>query len=163
MIPRCSYCRARIGASHSGSCSSDTALDGLAEVLEIDCKPLCAIIGAPCPETNDPASVLAANCGRYCTNWVDGISETHGDGSGRFIQETYKGCFLRRISTYLVSVTAHANHASASADKAASVAQKSGEVASTLLRMVTGAQRMIEQPAQQAQQPQQLAGGKSGG
>ena len=90
---------------------------------------VCAIIGAPCPETNDPQSALAKQAGRYCPNWVDAIPETHSDGSGRFTQEIYKGCLIPKLVPYLVSIASYANHAGASADKAATQAQEASSAA----------------------------------
>ena len=56
-------------------------------------KPICAIIGAVCPRTNDPENPHHKT-NLYCPNWVDGIAETHTDGSGP--GRPRWACWLRR-------------------------------------------------------------------
>ncbi len=71
----------------------------------------CVLANRPCPETADASKPL------YCPLWVDAVPEVVRDGSGRIVaEETFRGCFLRRLPLYLVSVTASAGQAAASAD-----------------------------------------------
>lgn len=100
-------------------------------------SPVCAVINAPCPETNDPLSNQAKKEGRFCNFWVDGIPETHTDGSGRFTQQIYKGCLIPKIPVYLVSIASQANHAGASADKAATESHRAAATVAQIFGRVT--------------------------
>lgn len=84
----------------------------------------CALVGRPCPETADATK----RC--YCPLWVEGIPEVERDGSGRLVAETiYRGCFVRRLPLYLVSVTASAGQSAASADQARNAALEARDAA----------------------------------
>lgn len=78
-----------------------------------DETPKCALIGAPCPRTNNENAPL------YCPHWVENVPEVEKDGTGRVTAEVfYTGCQLRRQVLYLLSMTASAGQAAKSADEA---------------------------------------------
>ena len=73
----------------------------------------CALIGAPCPKTNDENAPI------YCPDWVVNVPEVEKDGTGRVTAEVfYTGCQRRRQVLYLLSMTASAGQAAKSADEA---------------------------------------------
>lgn len=85
----------------------------------------CMLIGGKeCPETNTPTDKSKH---RYCPHWVDAIPETSTNNNGEFVDAIYRGCFVRRLPQYLVTITARSGHAAASYDSARNVIIKTPE------------------------------------
>ena len=117
----------------------------------------CAIIGGVCPRSNDPA--YPGKNGTYCNHWVVGIPETNTDSSGKFMTQTYTGCFLVRLPNYMISIAAGAGHAAASYDKAHNVLQQadiSQKVKALLTYGIAGFVGNLAQQVSHNNQPKEI-------